>query len=306
VLEGRDRAAADPSGSASARSRRGSRGLVAITGCSSGIGEATVHALVAKGYRVLAGVRSLGDAERFAALGELVEPIVLDVTDRAAIARLGERLALEPDGIAALINNAGIISVGPIELIPEERWEAVMRVNVLGTVNVTRVAIPAVLRGRGRIINISSPSGKIAFPMLGPYSMSKFALEAFSDTLRRELGHSGVRVISVSPGSISTPIFDKGVKEGADLIESRYDDPDLYERYAQRAFSAIDAGRDAREKGSSPDVAADLILRALTARRPHARYGGGIENRAVGVLSRWFPDRILDALIAKIATTEAR
>lgn len=285
-------------------SRAGDRGLVAITGCSSGIGEAAVHAFVAAGYRVLAGVRSESDA-KFASLGDRVEPIVLDVTDPDAIARFGERLNREPGGLVGLINNAGIISVGPVELVPSQRWADVMAVNVLGTINVTKVAIPAVMKAKGRIVNISSPSGRVALPMLGPYSVSKFALEAFSDTLRRELGHSGIRVISVSPGMVSTPIFDKGVAEGAAVIDANYDNPDLHARYAERAFSAIDAGRDAREKGATPDVAAKLILKTFHAKRPKARYGGGIENRAVALLAH-LPDRVLDALIARIATTEAR
>ncbi|MDQ8045076.1 MAG: SDR family NAD(P)-dependent oxidoreductase [Solirubrobacteraceae bacterium] len=283
----------------------GDRGLVAVTGCSSGIGQATAIALVDAGFRVLAGVRTLGDADPLASLGDRAEAIQLDVTNAEHVAAFGERVRSEPRGLAGLINNAGIISVGPVELVAQEKWEQVMNVNVLGTVAVTREAIPAILKAKGRIVNISSPSGKIALPMLGPYSVSKFGIEALSDTLRRELGHSGVRVISVSPGMVATPIFDKGVAEGAEFIDTNYDNPDLYERYAERAFSAIDAGRDALEKGSTPDVAAALILKAFTARRPKPRYGGGVENKAVGIITK-LPDRVLDWIVAQIATTEPR
>lgn len=285
---------------------RSQLGTVLVTGTSSGIGQATAAALAKRGYHVIASVRKLEHALPLTQASDLVEPIELDIADHASVETLGERLARLDRGLVALVNNAGIIGVGPIELLPPERWTEVVQTNIVGTINVTRVAIPALIRAKGRVINVGSPSGKIALPMYGPYSVSKFALEAFGHTLRRELTNTGVKVTMVSPGFISTPIFDKGVEEGAARIDAGYHDQDLRDRYAEMAFSAIDAGRDARLKGASPDVAAKLIIKALRAKRPLTRYAGGVENRAVNFIVWAFPPKLLDLLLQKIATTEAR
>ncbi len=132
--------------------------------------------------------------------------------------------------------------------------------------------------------------------MLGPYSVSKFAMQALTDTLRREGALGGLTVTSVSPGMISTDIFGKGLAEGRELMSQVYP-PELHERYGSLAVGAIVAGEDALVGGgSSPTSAAELVVHAATVRRPRTRYLQGIENRAVWVLSA-LPDRWTDALI---------
>jgi NAD(P)-dependent dehydrogenase (short-subunit alcohol dehydrogenase family) len=276
------------------------QGTVVVTGSSSGIGAATALALAERGYHVLAGVRDLADAEPLVAAGARIEPILLDLTDAAAIADFAERLSWEPRGLAALVNNAGTISVGPIEAVDAERWEAAIRVNVLGTINVTRAALPALLRARGRVINISSPNGRLAMPLFGPYAVSKFALEAFNDTLRREVAHQGVRVVCVTPGPISTPIFDKGLAEAMELMETA--DRDVHDRYEAMIASAIEAAQHTKSNGATAEAAAAVIVRALTATRPKTRYAMGRENRLATLLSVALPDRAVDGIIARVTT----
>ena len=292
--------------SAPGRERQAPRdlGTVLVTGASTGIGAATAAALARQGFQVLAGVRTLSDADDLAASNHRIEPIQLDITDPAAIAAFGERIAEDPRGLSGLVNNAGILSVGPVELVDEDRWEAVIRTNVLGTIAVTRMALPALLRAHGRVINVSSPVGRLALPMFGPYSVSKFALESFNDTLRREVSQQGVRVVCVTPGPVSTPIFDKGIAEGRAMFDDAA--PEFHARYGAMAASAILAGEDSKRNGATPDAVAEIILHALTTRRPKTRYRMGIENQMVAMASRLLPDRAVDALVARIISASGR
>ncbi len=284
--------------------RRRSTGLALVTGASSGIGAATALALAERGYRVLAGVRQLADALPLTTASDRIEPIVLDITVPEHLQSLRDRLALEPLGLSVLVNNAGVLSVGPIELISDERWDEVVRVNIVGTIAVTRASIPSLLRAKGRVVNISSPTGRLALPMFGPYSVSKFALEAFNDTLRRELRHVGVRVICVTPGMIVTPIFDKGITEGQGVWDAHDHLPEMHERYGRLAASALDAGDQARIVGKPPEAAAAMVIRAVKARYPRARYRMGLDNHLANTLPRIIPDRVLDAVLAQVATKD--
>ncbi len=281
-----------------------SQGSVLVTGASSGIGAATARALAARGFHVLAGVRNLDDALPLTEESDRVEPIVLDITDPVAIEAFAARVARLSNGLTALVNNAGTISVGAIEAVGADRWEEAIQVNVLGTINVTRAALPGLLRGQGRVVNVSSPNGRVALPMFGPYAVSKFALEAFNDTLRREVAHLGVRVICVAPGPIATPIFDKGLAEATELMNTA--PPEMRARYEPMIASAIKAAHNTQSNGHTPEEAAAVIVRALTARRPRTRYPMGVENRFATVLSRLLPDRAMDAVIARVASHHDR
>lgn len=278
-------------------------GLVVITGTSSGIGRASALMFAQRGHRVIAGVRRPEDAEMIGALHPNIEPFFLDVTSAEHRDALRERLDREPDGLQILVNNAGIAGLGPIEVLDIKRWEEVIAVNITGTIAVTQAALPALFRARGRVVNINSPSGSLAFPMLGAYSVSKFAMQAFTDTLRREGRAGGLTVTSVSPGLISTDIFDKGLEEGRELMSQVYP-PELHARYGELAVGAIVAGEEAiHGGGSSPERAAHLVVLAATVRRPRTRYLQGTENQAVRLLSA-LPDRVADFLVAQVTHAE--
>jgi NAD(P)-dependent dehydrogenase (short-subunit alcohol dehydrogenase family) len=270
------------------------RGRVIVTGASSGIGEATALHLRSLGFEVLPGVRRDEDAERLREDG--FEPLLLDVTDAESIARCrGEVGEVELSG---LVNNAGVAVAGPLEFVPIEELRAQLEINVIGQVAVTQAFLPALRRGRGRIVNISSIGGRVALPMAGPYAASKFALEAISDSLRREVGRHGVDVIVIEPGGIKTPIWKKGGAK-ADELQARM--PPESDRLYGDLVRAVRAESDriATERGLEPSAVAEVVGEALTAQRPRTRYLVGRDAKLRARVARVAPDRLFDRLISR-------
>jgi NAD(P)-dependent dehydrogenase (short-subunit alcohol dehydrogenase family) len=276
--------------------------LALVTGASSGIGRACATHLTGLGFHVLAGVRREADATALAALG--AEPVQLDVTSEHDVAATAERVGGE---LAALVNNAGIAITGPVESVPVEEWRRQLEVNLLGQVAVTRALLPAVLRARGRVINISSIGGRVAGPLFGPYAASKFGLEAMTDALRREVAPHGVRVVSVEPGGIATPIWSKGLEGADELIATM--SADARRRYAGMVAAVRGEAERVSRDGLPPAAVAEVVARALTARRPRTRYVVGREARMRATLAQFLPDRAFDALVARAlrsATSDGR
>ena len=191
---------------------------VLITGVSTGIGYAAAQAFVLKGYHVYGSVRRQVDADQLdRTLGPQFSPLLFDVTDHAAIADAAKKVQAEigREGLACLINNAGMATSGPLMLQPLDDVRRQFEVNVIGLLAVTQ-AFLLLLGARenaghppGRIINISSVSGKIAVPFIGAYVGSKHAIEGMSQALRRELQLYGIDVIVVGPGTVKTAIWEK-------------------------------------------------------------------------------------------------
>lgn len=283
----------------------GTRGAVVVTGASSGIGWATALLLAHRGWPVFAGVRRGADAESLAAAagaigaGALLHPIALDVTDEASVARAaGEveaALARRGGRLGGLVNNAGIAVAGPVEEVPLARLRAALEVNVVGAVATTQAFLPLLRAGRGRIVNVSSVSGRIAPPFLGVYAASKFALEALSDALRVELLPWGLPVVLVEPGPVATPIWDKG-EAMAEEDRRGYGEGSPYALYLGPVRAAF---RDAATRGVAPEEVAAVIARALTMPRPRARIPVGRNRAAVGLVARLAPDGVRDWLFAR-------
>ncbi len=166
---------------------------VLVTGASSGIGRAAALALSQRGFSVYAGARGPLDYEG-------VTRVELDVTDPDHVEALREL------PIDALVNNAGIAVIGPLEYLPLDELRRQLEVNTVGQLAVIQACLPALRRTHGRIVNVSSISGRVALPLYGPYAASKFALEALSDSLRREL-RGAVGVSLIQPGAVATPIW---------------------------------------------------------------------------------------------------
>jgi NAD(P)-dependent dehydrogenase (short-subunit alcohol dehydrogenase family) len=268
---------------------------VLVTGASTGIGRCCTLHLARRGATVIAGVRRREDGDAVAAEGPAgrVRPVRLDVTDpEAACAAVAG-----VDALHGLVNNAGIAVTGPLEFMPLEELRRQFEVNVIGQLAVTQACLEALRRAQGRIVNVSSIGGRVAGPLYGPYSASKFALEALSDALRRELRGSGVRVSVVEPGGIATPIWERGLA-AADALYAAMP-PVAHERYdALVASVRADAGRTAAE-GLPPQAVADVVEHALTAVRPRTRYLVGREAKIGANLARVLPDRAVDALVAR-------
>jgi len=273
------------------------RGTVVVTGASTGIGEATALHLKQLGFDVVAGVRKDEDAERLRSLG--ARPLKLDVTDADSIASARAEVEEASGGrLAALVNNAGIAVAAPLEYIPIEQLRNQLEVNLIGQVAVTQALLPLLRAARGRVVNVSSIGGRIAMPLAGPYAASKFALEAVSDSLRRELRHLGVEVVVVEPGGIKTPIWRKGNAAAAEMLR---DAPPEAEQLYGRLIEAIRAEtvKISQDRGLPPSAVAEVIGSALTATKPKTRYLVGRDARLRAAIAKRVPDRAMDALIGR-------
>jgi NAD(P)-dependent dehydrogenase (short-subunit alcohol dehydrogenase family) len=269
-------------------------GVVLVTGASTGIGEATAFHLRELGFDPVAGVRREEDAERLE--GQGLRTVRLDVTDEAQIAAARE--AVGDGALAGLVNNAGVAVAAPLEFVPLDELRRQLEVNLIGQVAVIQAFLPALRRAGGRIVNVSSIGGRVALPLLAPYNASKFALEAVSDSLRRELRPQGVDVIVIEPGGIKTPIWKKG-NELADELTAQM--PPEAERLYGRLISDVrrETVKIERERGLPPRAVAEVIGKALTADRPRARYVVGSDAKVRAQLARLLPDRAMDRLIGR-------
>jgi NAD(P)-dependent dehydrogenase (short-subunit alcohol dehydrogenase family) len=269
--------------------------LALVTGASTGIGRACALHLAGLGFHVLAGVRDPADAP------DGLEPLRLDVTSESDVAAAAERVGGE---LHALVNNAGIALTGPVEVVPLDDWRRIVDVNLLGPVAVTRALLPAVIRARGRVVNMSSIGGRVANPLLGPYSATKFALEAVSDSLRREVAAHGVKVVSIEPGGIATPIWDKGLDDGRRITQDMPEE--AARRYAKLIPAVIQVAERLGREGLPPEAVAEVVGKAVTTRRPRARYVIGRDAKVQAIAARLLPDVAMDALIRGRLTSAGR
>ena len=270
-----------------------------VTGSSTGIGRACALHLDRLGFKVFAGVRKEVDGQglRDDASAQL-EPLILDVTDPDDVSRAAVRVSEDAgDRLAGLVNNAGVGVGGPLELLSLEDFRHQIEVNLIGQVAVTQALIPALRRARGRLVFISSIGGLVATPFMSPYHASKFGIEAVGDSLRLELRPFGVEVSIVEPGSIATPIWDKGKAtarkvQGGLTAEGR-------ELYGESIGRFEEVFGQASSRGLPPEKVAGVVAHALTARRPRTRYRVGADAKAMATLRKLLPDRLRDRLVAQ-------
>ncbi|MFY0582341.1 SDR family oxidoreductase [Cystobacter fuscus] len=270
--------------------------LVIVTGASSGIGAATARELARRGFHVLAGVRRDRDAD--ALRGPGIEPLILDITHPEHIQALAARVQGDPQGraVRALVNNAGVPVNVPVEVFPIDEWRRLFEVNLFGHVAVTQALLPALVRGKGRVINISSVGGRVAMATYGPYAGTKFALEAVSDALRRELAPSGVQVVVVEPGAVRTEMLGRAAATTQQLASTLT--PEQSQRYGGLVQAIAAQTASATEWGVPAETAAQVIARAVTARKPRTRYTVGRDAALVTFMARLLPDQMLDCVIA--------
>jgi len=275
------------------------RGAVVVTGASSGIGEACARRLAGLGFHVFAGVRKPQDGERLQREIAGVTPLAIDVADADSIAHAARTVSEQTGGrLAGLVNNAGVAVPAPIEHQPIEDFRRQIEINLIGQVAVTQAFLPQLRAGRGRIVNMSSIGGKVAVPLLGAYAASKFGLEGFSDSLRRELRPWGIRVAVIEPGTIATPIWDKGVASGDELEASMSEQ--AKRDYGPLIATVRSASEQGVKAGLPPDAVAKDVAHALTARRPKTRYLVGREAKSRALLARIAGDRVIDAGVARV------
>ncbi|MDA0196136.1 MAG: SDR family oxidoreductase [Bacteroidetes bacterium] len=273
---------------------------VLITGVSTGIGHELSKKFISQGYHVFGSVRKQHDFDRVKEeLGEPFTPLLFDVTNHEAIAaslpivqeRIGE------DGLSGLVNNAGLALSGPIQFLPMGVYRHQFEVNLFGAIAVTQTFLPLLGARKncthppGRILNISSVAGKIAYPFMSPYSASKFALEGWSHSLRRELLIYGIDVIIIGPGPIKTPIWTKGDEIPQELLDSDYGEPLSRMR---KQFQKV-------EEISIPVKEFSLkLFKVFEASNPKTRYTFLNSKFTRYTIPRLMPDRVLDKIIGRV------
>jgi short-subunit dehydrogenase len=268
---------------------------ILITGCSSGIGLTAATLLNKKNYRVFATARKESDVAMLKKLG--IESFMLDVNDSLAIHRVfNEILALTNGTLDVLFNNAGYGFMGAVEDLTRDMMRTQFETNVFGAMELTNLVIPIMRKqGHGRIIQNTSILGVVAFPYYGAYNASKFALEAFSHTLRQELRGTNIFVSIIAPGPIITKFGDNATKNFLEQINpTQSAHKKIYENY----FSHAKKSRD--PLAVSSEVVVQKLIRAVESSRPRVRYYVGIPAHVLGFLHRILPECTLDWIIYRI------
>jgi len=271
---------------------------VVVTGASSGIGKATVLRLATNGWRVFAAVRKQQDAELLRSeSGNRIETVLLDVADEGSIRAAAEEVnsKLGNGGLDGLFNNAGIGDVSPIEYTMVDSIRRVYEVNLFGQINVIQAFLPLVRRGR--IVNMGSVGDHLSPPFAGVLASSKAAFASVSSSLRLELRAQGIYVIVVEPGSINTPAVEKTLGGVEKLITSL--PPEGVRLYAVGLRRMAAAFTKNEKAGSSPDVVAQVVEKALNAKKPRTRYPAGKDSIMLITLARLLPEKLLDLAIMK-------
>ena len=264
--------------------------VYAVTGAASGIGRATATMLARKGARVFAldmngeGLRTLEQE----AAG--VTAIRTDLTSERSVAEAAERIRAGAQGLDGLINCAGILVAGALVEMPEAEIRRIMDVNVLGAFRATRALFPLLEGSKGRVVVVSSEAAYFSAPFNGPYSMSKYALEAYSDALRRELALKGMKVAIIQPGPVRTALLNRTVPEFDRVL------PNSKFEHAMRRIRDLSSRE--WEKGAEPEEVARAILHALTARRPKIRYR--VHNDLFRRVFTWLPASWADGVMNRM------
>jgi NAD(P)-dependent dehydrogenase (short-subunit alcohol dehydrogenase family) len=266
---------------------------VFVTGAARGIGRATAVRLGARGWDVTAGVRRPEDGEPLrAAAGGRITPVLLDITDDDQVAAVADAL---PARLDAVVNSAGIVVSGPMEGVGLDELRRQLEVNVVGQVAVTQAVLPRLRESRGRVVFVSSLSGRIATPMTGPYNASKFALEGLADSLRMEVRPWGIRVVLIEPAQTDTDMWrqaDSALEDSVAALSPAH--RELYAKHIEGSRRMIPR---AQKMALPADGVAATIERALTDRRPRARYVVGRGPRLQDVLAGLTPTPVRDAAL---------
>jgi len=273
---------------------RTAKGNVFITGAAAGIGAATTRRLAEAGYRVLAGVHR--EAGSLASIPG-VQPVAIDVTDPSSAGNAAKAVAETTggSGLQAVINNAGVIVRGPLELVPPEELRRQFEVNTFGPAHVIQAFLPQLRTGKGRIINVSAPTARVPVPFMAPIGGSKAALASFSDSLRVELGAWGIPVVVIEPGGTDTAIFQKADAAAQAALAAA--DQARVALYSHQLGAVAKAA--ARQKLGPADAVARTIVAAVEARKPKRRYMAGSGAAVFGVLAH-LPAGVRERLIKTV------
>ncbi|WDF82916.1 SDR family NAD(P)-dependent oxidoreductase [Lacticaseibacillus pabuli] len=273
-----------------------SESIVVVTGASSGLGRATASSLASMGYHVIAGVLNIDEAR---AINEShIEPFVLDITKDADIQHLAHRLANDERHrpLRALVNNAGIEFNAPFELLKVSEWRKQFDVNLFGQVSLTQALLPALRASKGTIVNITSVGGKLAMANYSAYAATKFAFEAMSDSLRREVKAQGIKVVVVEPGGIQTKMA--GYSGDLSLNFAKKMSPEYQKLYGDMVHGAVASQSNFLKHAMTAEKAGAKVASVAVSNRPRTRYALGSDAHMSIPMARWVPTRLLDWALA--------
>jgi len=262
--------------------------VVLITGASSGMGKVTAQILVENGYTVYAAARRIEKMNDLKQTGAKI--LQMDITDENSM-QIGVDKIIQNEGrIDILINNAGFGLMGSVEDVSMKDAKYQMEVNVFGLARLTQLVLPFMRKQQsGKIVNITSTSGKMASPLSGWYSASKFAVEALSDSLRTEVKSFGIDVIIIEPGGVKSEWGDIALKSLHDVSSGK--------AYAKMAEKIIEFAKKSVPKNAEPEVIAKLILKAISAQNPKTRYHAGYMAGPILFLKKVLTDKQFDGLL---------
>lgn len=274
---------------------------IVISGCSSGFGRQTALHLAKQGWHVFATVRK--EADQVSLLQEAttmqcqdqLTPLICDITRSDQVTTLAQAVAGATPTLNALLNNAGTAFAGPLELISLDDFRAQLEINVVAHLGVIQALLPLLKAARGSIINVSSVNGRIATPIVGAYSASKFALEAMSDALRVELAPFGIHVVVIEPSSSPTSIWDTSRQRAEVVLDEHRDGPyarllNTFEKLAARSGTS----------GFPPQLFADTVGTILNSPRPRTRYVVPRSAKRGILLRQILPDKLWDRQVRRL------
>ncbi len=263
---------------------------VLITGGAGGLGRITSEYLVSKGWHIFSA--DLKDADTGKNEHPGITPVHVDITSEKSVNDALAAVSEITDGLDAIIHLAGMLLIGSLVEIPSQDIERIINVNLLGVYRVNRTFLPLLLKRKGRIITVSSETGwQHAAPFNGPYAMSKHALEAYSDALRRELGLLGIRVIKIQPGALKT-----GLTSQVEHLFSHATQSSLL--FKEHLEAATDLTKNVYTKAGNPERLVRVIHKTLTVKNPRIRYSV-MPDRARSFLE-WLPVRWADWIYRRV------
>lgn len=271
---------------------------VAVTGCSSGIGEAIALGLRDRGYRVVATARTGEDLKRLGAAG--LEPVALELADPDSVAACAEAIAARSEGgLLGLVNNAAYGQPGAVEDLSREILRHQFEVNLLGTHDLTARLLPVMReQGVGRVVQISSLLGLVALGYRGAYNASKFALEGLTDTLRLELAGSGIQAVLIEPGPITSRFRENAYRAFQANIDAEHSH---HRAVYERDIAARLAGTKDAPFTLGPEAVLAKTVKALEKPRPRPRYYVTFPTYLLAGLKWALPTRWLDPFLRRIS-----
>lgn len=278
---------------------------VLITGGTGGIGKATSELLVKAGYRVIATVRREEDGRKlFREISGNFSYVTMDLANAESIQAAFRQVEskIKPEGLTALINNAGISVSGALEYLALDEIEKQFQINTFSPIRVIQAFLPLLKKSRGKIISVSSLAGRFTTPYAAPYCASKAAFEAMSDALRLELRHYGISVSILQPGPVKTALWEKTENQVLDFIEKMPETGKV--TYGEDFKNIVEGSKKSLVYAQTPEYIAGVIRGIIEAKKPKPRYPTSAMVRIMMLILRLLSDDARDKMIKQMMKLE--